>query len=413
MFYDDKPLFVEHLSDWAYQRVAQATAEARRVTETQLRETPLNELVARHTEKWLVTPITLHEDRQRATSESRSLDARNYRESLFIGRGEPRTVPGTRITIHVPFDGTSDLFFLRPSQSNLNPPRGQVSEKPKEFLFSVDLPKFKEGDADELLKRRIGQTMAGVRQNFENQAREIDALNLRIQTAVRELLESRSGSLNVIASSLAALGIQVRGGSPSLPVHLDRTIIPRSSATVVQPGAASRTLDRHITDRDYEDILSLIRHQCRTFEGAPGAFRKLGEERLRDVIRASLNAVYSASGEAFRKKGKTDMCIEAQARSAFVAECKCWGTHKALLKAIDQLLGYSTWRDTKTALVVFNKKNRDFAALRAKVMGILAEHPAYRRTLREDPDNAEWRVVFEGDSGDHLVCHVMMYHLAP
>ena len=31
-----------------------------------------------------------------------------------------------------------------------------------------------------------------------------------------------------------------------------------------------------------------------------------------------------AVGEAFRHKGKTDICVEHENRAAFVAECKMW-----------------------------------------------------------------------------------------
>ena len=146
----------------------------------------------------------------------------------------------------------------------------------------------------------------------------------------------------------------------------------------------------------------------------PAGFRKLDEEQLRDVIRASLNAVYSfAPGEAFRGKGKTDICIEAGNRSAFVAECKIWRGEGELLKAVDQLLGYLTWRDAKTALIVFNKEVRNFKALREKVRSTIEEHGAYKSTLRDDAVSGEWRFVLATDSGTDVSCHVMVYHLGP
>ena len=35
---------------------------------------------------------------------------------------------------------------------------------------------------------------------------------------------------------------------------------------------------------------------------------------------------------------------------------KFWGGPKSLSDAIDQLLTYSSWRDTKTAILLFNKR---------------------------------------------------------
>lgn len=79
------------------------------------------------------------------------------------------------------------------------------------------------------------------------------------------------------------------------------------------------------------------------------------EEDLRNTLLAMLNATYkgNATGETFRRKGKTDICIEMENRAAFVAECKIWKGAKALTNAVRQLNGYLTWRDCKTALIVF------------------------------------------------------------
>ena len=82
----------------------------------------------------------------------------------------------------------------------------------------------------------------------------------------------------------------------------------------------------------------------------------------------------AAAGERFRKKGKTDICIEHDNRAAFVAECKLWKGQKALLAAIDQLLSYLTWRDTRTALIVWNIANKDFSKLQGEMPGLLQTH---------------------------------------
>jgi hypothetical protein len=160
--------------------------------------------------------------------------------------------------------------------------------------------------------------------------------------------------------------------------------------------------------------LSLIRHQCRTFEGAPAAFAALDEEHLRDVIRASLNAVYrgNATAEAFRSSGKTDICVEADDRSAFVTECKVWSGGKGLSSAIDQLLMYMTWRDCKASIVVFNKDVVNFADLvGSKVLPSVEGHSGYIRTLSSEPQSGEWRFLLRHSAGHEVTCHLMIYNL--
>ena len=134
-------------------------------------------------------------------------------------------------------------------------------------------------------------------------------------------------SLRNAEESLEELGIplKARRGSPALPVRLRQKISLSRAGEITSRTAPGPDPNQDVSADDYEAILSLIRMQCRTFEQAPAAFGELHEERLRDLIRASLNAVYeSATAEAFRAAGKSDLCIEAGGRSAFVAECKIW-----------------------------------------------------------------------------------------
>ena len=108
-----------------------------------------------------------------------------------------------------------------------------------------------------------------------------------------------------------------------------------------------------ITDENYDEILRIIKHTASTIERSPGSYKSLGEEQLRDLLLATLNSHYEgrATGEAFRQKGKTDICIEKQNRAAFVAECKMWDGPAGIEKAIKQLDSYLTWREHKTALI--------------------------------------------------------------
>jgi hypothetical protein len=61
----------------------------------------------------------------------------------------------------------------------------------------------------------------------------------------------------------------------------------------------------------------------------------------------------SARGEVFNGAGKTDILIQHDDRNAFIGECKVWRGEKQFGDAIDQLVGYTVWRDTKAALILF------------------------------------------------------------
>ena len=62
----------------------------------------------------------------------------------------------------------------------------------------------------------------------------------------------------------------------------------------------------------------------------------------------------------------------------FVGECKVWKGEKALLETVDQLLGYVTWRDTKTALLVFNR-NSGFSGVLETIREAIPKHGSFKR----------------------------------
>ena len=112
------------------------------------------------------------------------------------------------------------------------------------------------------------------------------------------------------------------------------------------------------------------------------------------MILVNLNGHYEGdvTGETFNAQGKTDILIRADGRNVFIAECKFWGGPRALLAAIDQVLGYLTWRDTKSALLLFCR-TVDFTDTLAKIALTVPEHGNFKRQLKRVNDT-HWRYLF-------------------
>jgi hypothetical protein len=133
-------------------------------------------------------------------------------------------------------------------------------------------------------------------------------------------------------------------------------------------------------------------------ECSPKVLSLLDEETLRTLFLVQLNAQYErrATGETFNFRGKTDILIQAEdsghSGHAFIAECKFWYGAQAFSDAIDQLIGYITWRDTKTAIIVFNR-NKNFSKVLATVRETAMQHPNFEREERS-PRPTEYRFVF-------------------
>jgi hypothetical protein len=152
----------------------------------------------------------------------------------------------------------------------------------------------------------------------------------------------------------------------------------------------------------------------RTFETTPDTYAVHDEEALRNVILSHLNVSFegAATGETFRRSGKTDIRIESGKRAAFVGECKVWKGAKELGDAVNQLLGYLTWRDCKAAIVVFNKKNAKFSALIENIPTAFQSHPKFVQRLNSGGEGEwEYRMTSLEDEGRTIRVHVFAFNL--
>ena len=97
----------------------------------------------------------------------------------------------------------------------------------------------------------------------------------------------------------------------------------------------------------------------------------------------------------------------------FVAECKFWRGIKSYYAAIDQLLSYLTWRDSKTALILFvdNKK------IIPIIQQINDETKNHRNFVKKDePTSKSWlnyTFHLNGDKNRELKLAVLIFHIPP
>jgi hypothetical protein len=134
--------------------------------------------------------------------------------------------------------------------------------------------------------------------------------------------------------------------------------------------------------KEYEQILSIISNMVTVMERSPKAFVKMDEEDLRQHFLVQLNGQYEgqATGETFNFEGKTDILIRADGRNIFIAECKFWKGAEAFKATIDQLLGYASWRDTKVAIILFNR-NKNLSAVLDQIPSTIASHPNFKKQV--------------------------------
>lgn len=314
-------------------------------------------------------------------------------------------VKGLEVQVRVPYTGQRELFWFRPSHFTLNPPRGIVTNDYLEFHIRGDHL------VAENVKRTVDANLNSIQGYLNHIAEQCEAYNRSLETKVREMIKQRKERLlshrNIVAS--IGLPIQSRSDAPRTYAVPDVRRKPTIKSPVVKEKAfvPEPTLD----EKEYEHILSIIRSMVHVIERSPKEFAHIREEGLRSHFLVQLNGQYQgrATGETFNYEGKTDILIREGDRNVFIAECKIWKGEAELLKAIDQVLGYLHWRDTKAALLVFNR-NKAFSDVLAKIAAAIQSHPNCKKLIRKVGET-EWRFLFasKDDPNRELQLAVLLF----
>lgn len=182
--------------------------------------------------------------------------------------------------------------------------------------------------------------------------------------------------------------------SKTLGVPLKRKDAPKAVPTLSMrrsitakrvPPEAKRPEEYRLSAEDLSGVIDEILRICRPWEVTPDVYSRMEEEHLRDIIVGQLNHVYDvggvATGEAFRKQGKTDIQLVINPGAVFTAECKWWSGSKAYTEALEQLFGYVTWRQNDAALVTFVRE-KGFTDVVASAREASNQHTSRRGTIK-------------------------------
>ncbi len=341
-----------------------------------LLRTNLEDLSDYFEHKYRIDVPQLKEEETQVDQSENQVDVSKDPNRFFLDRNQPFYMTGTAITFFIPFEGDSELFKCRPSSFTLNPPRARIRENEIAFIYVRT-----DHDATKV-KSDFDRDLAEVRKWLEWITKDMGPFNTAVRGKARQRLEQRREKLLKDQGMAASLGFPLRKKEDAPQTYIAPTV--RRKMTPVMPPESSQafTPEPTLDMQEYEHILSVISNMVMVMERSPRAFRKMGEEDLRQHFLVQLNGQYEgqASGETFNFEGKTDILIRAQDKNIFIAECKFWKGPQSLKDAVDQLLRYTAWRDTKTALLIFNR-DRTFSTVLAEIPEVVKTHPNFKREL--------------------------------
>jgi hypothetical protein len=293
-------------------------------------------------------------------------------------------------SLYVPYSGNRQAFDNRPSRTPVNMVEGLVTDR--EVVLSVVVDP---ATAAAVVERRLLVQEEHLAEWVKEVNRDIAALEQSVRGVVTRQLRGRLDAIKKRDDMAAAFSIPVREveRERALDVPVKRTAVVLKVAP--DPGASGER-EWRLDDSIYQRMIKTITKFGHALERRPRSAQPLihDEETIRDWLMFNLSTNYEAAdgselfigGEIENGNGKTDILVRYQNRNVFIAECKFWHGPKKFDKAIEQLLSYTTWRDTKAAIILFIT-NKDVTAAIDSAGARLTAHPVCKEApVSADPN---------------------------
>ncbi|MCG3135894.1 MAG: hypothetical protein HMLKMBBP_03670 [Planctomycetes bacterium] len=381
--------------------------EVEGLDENRLLNTAPEDLKRYLVEKYRVEPIQLRREDWYADHQDVQVDVRYDPMRWIDDKSRPALVPGERTEIRVPFEGESELFYSRPNTMSSSPPRAVIEGN--KLVFRYDSP----SDAPRDVRPLVDRALAEIEQYLGWQRTLLDAHNNNLPGVVEQVIEQRRQRLLAQSQRAAALGIPIRRCNDAPKTYAIPTTRKKIAPTLPSASTTPFTPEPTWAMEQYEQALKIMQDMALVMERSPEAFKAMDEESLRQHFLVQLNGQFEgkATGETFNMSGKTDILLREGDRNVFIAECKFWKGPKAFGEAIEQLLGYTTWRDSKTAILMFNRGTETSTVL-SGIDNVVKDHANFKRAVNW-PHESGFRYVLHanGDVNRELIVTVLVFHV--
>lgn len=357
--------------------------------------------------KYRVESVRLLRDQWYADTRETQVDVRYDTNRWIDDKSRPFLVPGESVEVRVPFEGEAELFYAKADRFSMNPPRAIVEKN--ELVLRYDSP----ADAPLDVRPLVDRALTEIEQHIGWQAAMLDTHNNGLPAAAAQAIEQRRARLLAQSQRAAALGIPIKRRNDAPQTYAIPIARTRAAPALPPASSAQYTPEPTWAMEQYEQALKIMQDMTLVMERSPDAFKTMNEEALRQHFLVQLNGQFEgkATGETFNMAGKTDILLREGERNVFIAECKFWKGSKAFGEAIDQLLGYATWRDSKTAILVFNRGTETSTVL-AGIDATAKAHANFKRAVQW-PHESGFRYVFHanGDINRELILTLLVFHV--
>jgi hypothetical protein len=326
--------------------------------------------------EYSVNLLTLDEDGINVDQNESQIDVSSDRSRHIRDRSRPFYIKGSANHFYIPYSGDKDLLKCRPSTYNHSPPIARVTDS--EIILTYEVL---EHDA-ESIKTQFQNDLSKIKSSINCIASDLQGFNSSLRQKARVRIESRKQKILKDRGMVASLGFPMRKRNNTSKTYITSEIRRKPKVQLPKESVDAFYPEPTLEEKEYNHILSVVDNMVLVMERSPQAFKKMKEEDLRQHFLVQLNGHYEgqASGETFNFEGKTDILIRVNGKNIFIAECKIWRGAKSFLDTIDQILKYVSWRDTKTAILLFNR-TKSLSSILSQIPTLLSEHSNFKRNL--------------------------------
>ncbi len=345
------------------------------LSSNQILKTSTDDLSDFFVAKYSVEVPTLLENQIVADQHEKEIDVRDDPRRYWSTPG-PHFMRGTEISVSIPFAGDRDVFFIQPSHCSLNPPHGEIDGNNLILRAAgIDLK-------PDQVRSEIDSELNHIEWHLASLKGEVDSYNGTLREISRTAIEARKAKLLRDQNLVSAIGFPLKQRADAPNTFAAPEVRRKIRPTLRPVGNAPFNPEPELSNADYKHILDVIDNMAVVMERSPSAFASMDEEALRSHFLVQLNGHYEgqATGETFNYEGKTDILIRVNGKNIFIGECKYWDGPKKLLETLDQLASQTTWKDTKVAIIIFNRR-KDFSAVLNAIKETTPKHPSFKRDL--------------------------------
>ena len=368
----------------------------------------MTELEEHYIAKATIDPLVLHKEDYHIEEKIQIQKDVSHDFSRAIFPGERAFVPGTKLKIAIPYSGDKGLWKIQPSTYSLS---GYPEIEILADRIIIEIEYADDSANAENIKSQINREISSLYNAISNLSADVQSHNISVKGNVLASLQYKRKLAEDGNKTLENLGIPIK----KRDTPLSYTVPTARKKLINRPTVSTEKYKPEpvLSEDEYQNILKIMKSMSLVIERNPKAFSTLDEEAIRTHFLLQLNGHYegNATGETFNASGKTDILIRVENKNIFIAECKIWRGQKYLNEAIDQLLSYLSWRDSKTAILIFNR-NKDTASILSKMDDTIQERTELVKTIYKDKDG-ESRYIFikPSEPGKEIILTTQIYDI--